>query len=161
MSKIFSKQKTLFEKIFSLLFSAGVQALFLYRISHIFACSRIFRKFRLHTLFYRLNQFFCNADISPTARLGNNIWLPHPGGIVIGGTSVIGDNVTIMQNVTLGTRRINSSKNRHPVIKNDVFIGANAVLLGNIKVGKGAVIGAGTIVLKDVPSNEKVFGVYK
>ncbi|KAF5474966.1 hypothetical protein F2P56_006818 [Juglans regia] len=90
------------------------------------------------------------VDIHPGARIGGGVLLDHATGIVIGETAIIGDNVTILHNVTLGgTGKL--SGDRHPKIGDGVFIGAGAKVLGNIVIGEGAKIGAGAVVLKDVP----------
>lgn len=90
------------------------------------------------------------VDIHPGARIGGGLLLDHATGIVIGETAIIGDNVTILHNVTLGgTGKL--SGDRHPKIRDGVFIGAGSKVLGNIVIGEGAKIGAGSVVLKDVP----------
>lgn len=160
MGWIFSRQRTLKAKIESVLFSAGIQALILYRLSNLLSKHRLARLFRLPTFIYRLNQFLCHVDIDPNATIGRNFLLPHPTGIVIGGTAVIGDSVTIMQNVTIGARTLEEDGKRHATIKDGVFIGPNAVLLGNITINKQARIGAGSIVLADVDENQTITGVY-
>ena len=84
--------------------------------------------------------------------------LDHATGIVIGETSVIGDNVSIMQSVTLGGTG-KETKDRHPKIAAGVLIGAGSKILGNINVGEGAKVGAGSVVLDDVPAHSMVTGV--
>ena len=161
MGLIFSRERTFSQKLSAILFSAGVQALILFRLSSISSRNRVLRKFRINLLFYRLNQFLCNTDIDPDAVIGRNLLLPHPSGIVIGGTAIIGENVTIMQNVTIGARNIGENHKRHATIKDGVFLGPNAALLGDITIGEYTEIGAGSIVLADVNRNQKVFGVHK
>ncbi|KAM7268565.1 hypothetical protein ACFE04_010731 [Oxalis oulophora] len=97
----------------------------------------------------RISEVFA-VDIHPGAKIGHGIVLDHATGIVIGETSVVGDNVTILHNVTLGgTRKV--SGDRHPKIGEGVLIGAGAKILGNVMIGAGANIGAGSVVLKEVP----------
>lgn len=97
----------------------------------------------------RMSEVFA-VDIHPGARIGKGILLDHATGVVIGETAVIGDNVTILHNVTFGgTGKV--SGDRHPKIGDGVFIGAGTKVLGNIRIGEGAKIGAGSVVLKDVP----------
>jgi serine O-acetyltransferase len=97
----------------------------------------------------RISEVFA-VDIHPGARIGRGILLDHATGVVIGETAVIGDNVTILHNVTFGgTGKV--SGDRHPKIGDGVFIGAGTKVLGNITIGEGAKIGAGSVVLKDVP----------
>ncbi|MDB5540588.1 MAG: Serine acetyltransferase [Devosia sp.] len=98
------------------------------------------------------------VDINPAARIGKGIMLDHATGFVVGETATIGDNVSILQGVTLGGTG-KSEEDRHPKIGNGVLIGAHAVVLGNIKVGDCARIGAGSVVVKDVPPRVTVVGV--
>jgi serine O-acetyltransferase len=98
------------------------------------------------------------VDINPAARIGKGILLDHATGFVVGETATIGDNVSILQGVTLGGTG-KSEEDRHPKIGNGVLIGAHAVVLGNIKVGECARIGAGSVVVKEVPPRVTVVGV--
>lgn len=98
------------------------------------------------------------VDINPAARIGKGILLDHATGFVVGETAVIGDNVSILQGVTLGGTG-KSEEDRHPKIGNGVLIGAHVVVLGNIKIGDCARIGAGSVVVKEVPPRVTVVGV--
>ncbi|RVU86096.1 serine O-acetyltransferase [Leucothrix sargassi] len=98
------------------------------------------------------------VDIHPASRIGKGVMFDHATGIVVGETAVIGDNVSIMQQVTLGGTG-NETGDRHPKIGADVLIGTGATILGNIKVGRGAKVGAGSVVLKDVAPHTTVVGV--
>lgn len=91
------------------------------------------------------------TDIHPAAQIGTGFWLDHGLGFVAGETAVIGNNVSIWHNVTLGSTFNNSGANRHPKVEDGAIIGAGALVLGNVTIGTGANIGAGAIVLKDVP----------
>lgn len=98
------------------------------------------------------------VDIHPAARIGRGIMLDHATGIVIGETAVVGDNVSILQDVTLGgTGKENGD--RHPKVGDGVMIGAGAKILGNIKIGTGAKIGAGSVVLSEVAPHTTVAGI--
>ncbi len=98
------------------------------------------------------------VDIHPAARIGRGIMLDHATGIVIGETAVVGDNVSILQDVTLGgTGKENGD--RHPKVGSGVMIGAGAKILGNIKIGEGAKIGAGSVVLSEVAPHTTVAGI--
>lgn len=99
------------------------------------------------------------CQISPSSSIVGEIDFPHAIGIVIGNGSKIGKNVTIYQNVTIGRKDKNISE--YPVIEDNVIIYCNSIILGNIKIGKGAIIGAGAIVLRDVQPGEVVHGVVK
>jgi len=105
----------------------------------------------------RSSQVF-QVDINPAARIGRGIMLDHATGFVVGETAAIGDNVSILQGVTLGGTG-KSEEDRHPKIGNGVLIGAGAIVLGNIRVGECARIGAGSVVVKEVPPRVTVAGV--
>ena len=96
-------------------------------------------------------------EIHPGAKIGKRVFIDHGVGVVIGETAVIGDDVTIYQGVTLGGTGGEKGK-RHPTVGNGVVIGADAIVLGNIKVGDNARIGAGAVVTKSVPANSTVVG---
>lgn len=98
------------------------------------------------------------TDINPAARIGRGIFLDHATGFVVGATSVIEDNVSILQNVTLGGTGKDIG-DRHPKIKSGVMIGAGAKILGNIEIGACSRIAAGSVVLHSVPANSTVAGV--
>ncbi|GJR02476.1 serine acetyltransferase 1, chloroplastic-like protein [Tanacetum coccineum] len=104
----------------------------------------------------RVSEVFA-LDIHPGAKIGSGIMLDHATGVVIGETAVIGNNVSILHNVTLGGTG-KSSGDRHPKIGDGVLIGAGTCVLGNIVIGDGAKIGAGSVVLKDVPARATVVG---
>ena len=104
----------------------------------------------------RISEVFA-VDIHPGAKIGRGILFDHATGIVIGETAIIGDNVTILHNVTLGgTGKV--SGDRHPKIGDGVLIGAGTKVLGNIRIGEGAKIGAGSVVLKEVPPKTTAVG---
>jgi serine O-acetyltransferase len=98
------------------------------------------------------------VDIHPAARLGHGIMLDHATGVVIGETAVVGNNVSILQSVTLGGTGKDEG-DRHPKIGDGVLISAGAKILGNIRVGDGAKVGAGSVVLENVPAHTTVAGV--
>ena len=97
-------------------------------------------------------------DLHPCARIGIGIMFDHATGIVIGETAVIGDNCSLFHNVTLGgTGKIGGD--RHPKLGDNVTVGAGTQILGNIKIGKGTKIGAGSVVLEELPENVTAVGV--
>ncbi len=98
------------------------------------------------------------ADVHPGATIGDRFFIDHATGVVIGETTIIGDDVMIYQGVTLGGVSTSKGK-RHPTIGNHVVIGANASVLGNITIGNNVRIGAGSVVVKDVPDDCTVVGV--
>ena len=105
----------------------------------------------------RSSQVF-QTDINPTSELGRGIFMDHATGIVIGATAVIGDDVSILQGVTLGGTG-KEEGDRHPKVKNGVLIGAGAIVLGNIEVGACSRVAAGALVVKPVPPKTTVAGV--
>ncbi|XP_020202396.1 serine acetyltransferase 1, chloroplastic [Cajanus cajan] len=104
----------------------------------------------------RVSEVFA-VDIHPGAKIGRGILLDHATGLVVGETAVIGNNVSILHNVTLGGTG-KACGDRHPKIGDGVLIGAGTCILGNIKIGDGAKIGAGSVVLKDVPPRTTAVG---
>jgi serine O-acetyltransferase len=138
-----------------LLYFKGYQAIQTHRFAHaLFLEGR--RDFALY-LQSRASQVF-QVDINPAVRMGRGIMVDHGTGLVIGETAVVGDNVSMLQGVTLGGTG-KSDEDRHPKIGNGVLIGAGAKVLGNIKVGDCSRIGAGSVVLKEVPPRTTVAGV--
>jgi serine O-acetyltransferase len=138
-----------------LLFFKGYQAIQTHRFAHALHLQGR-RDFALY-LQSRASQVF-QVDINPAVRIGKGIMLDHGTGLVIGETAVVGDNVSLLQNVTLGGTG-KAEEDRHPKIGNGVLIGAGAKILGNIKVGDCSRIGAGSVVLKEVPPRVTVAGV--
>ena len=97
-------------------------------------------------------------EIHPGAKIGKGFFIDHGNGVIIGETTVIGDNVTLYQGVTLGGTGKKQGK-RHPTIGNNVMISTGAKVLGSFKIGDNSKIGAGSVVLKEVPPNSTVVGV--
>lgn len=137
------------------LYFKGFHALQSYRIAH-WLWTHERRSLALF-LQNRISQVFA-VDIHPAARIGKGIMLDHATGIVIGETAVVEDNVSIMQSVTLGGTG-KESGDRHPKVRQGVLISAGATVLGNIEIGEGAKIGAGSVVLKPVMPHTTVAGV--
>jgi serine O-acetyltransferase len=138
-----------------LLYFKGYQAIQTHRFAH--AMHKAGRRDFALYLQSRASQVF-QVDINPAVPMGKGIMLDHGTGLVIGETATIGDNVSMLQNVTLGGTG-KSDQDRHPKIGNGVLIGAGAKVLGNIKVGDCSRIGAGSVVLKEVPPRVTVAGV--
>lgn len=105
-----------------------------------------------------LARFLTGIEIHPGARIGRRFFIDHGMGVVIGETSEIGDNVILYQGVTLGGTSHSKGK-RHPTIADDVVIGAGAKVLGPFTVGAGSMVGAGSVVIHEVPPNSTVVGV--
>ncbi len=137
------------------LYYKGFHALQTHRVAHwLWKTGRqalaLFFQNRMSTAF--------GVDIHPAARMGHGIMLDHATGLVIGETAVVGNNVSILQSVTLGGTGKDEG-DRHPKICDGVLISAGAKILGNIRVGEGAKVGAGSVVLEDVPPHTTVAGV--
>lgn len=110
-----------------------------------------------HFLQSRVSEMFA-VDIHPAVPVGRGVFIDHGTGIVVGETAVIGDDVSILQNVTLGGTG-KERGDRHPKVRDGVLLSAGAKVLGNIEIGRGAKVGAGSVVLKDVPPCATVAGV--
>ena len=106
----------------------------------------------------QLARLITGIEIHPGAQIGRRLFIDHGMGVVIGETTIVGDDVTLYQGVTLGGTGKEHGK-RHPTIGNNVVIGAGAKILGNIMIGENCRIGAGSVVLRDVPDNSTVVGV--
>ena len=133
----------------------GLWALFFYRISN----SLYKRGLRFIPRFISaVGQFLTTVDIHPAATIGCRVFIDHAVGVVIGETTIIGDDVVIYQQVTLGGVSTSHGK-RHPTIENNVIIGTGAKILGDITIGKGAKVGANSVVVKDVPPAATAIGI--
>jgi serine O-acetyltransferase len=138
----------------ALLYS-GLHAIMFYRIASILFKLKIPI---LPRVISQLARFLTGIEIHPGARIGRGLFIDHGMGVIIGETSIIGDNVTLYQGVTLGGTGKEKGK-RHPTIGSNVVIGAGAKVLGNISVGDNSYVGANAVVIKDVPPNSTVVGV--
>jgi len=136
-------------------YHTGLHAVSMYRESHKLWLEGKFKEAR--KINYEAHKL-TGCDIHPGAAIGKRFFIDHATGVVIGETAVIGDDVTIYQGVTLGGVSFEKGK-RHPTIGDRVVAGANATILGNINIGNDVRIGAGSVVLKDVPNNSTVVGV--
>ena len=139
----------------ALLFFKGFHALQAYRIAH-----RLWndgRELAALLVQSRMAQVY-GVDIHPAARIGRGIMIDHATGVVVGETAVIEDDVSILHEVTLGGTG-KETGDRHPKVRAGVLIGAGAKLLGNVEIGPGAKVGAGSVVLADVPAHRTVAGV--
>ncbi len=112
----------------------------------------------LPRLLSNIVRFATGIEIHPAAEIGKRFFIDHGMGVLIGATAVIGDDVTLYKGVTLGGTSLGHGK-RHPTIGNDVVIGTNASVLGAITIGDGSRIGAGSVVVRDVPPKSTVVGI--
>jgi serine O-acetyltransferase len=133
----------------------GLHAIALHRLAH-----WLHRRQRrvLARVVSNLNRFATGIEIHPGARIGRGVFIDHGMGVVIGETAVVGDNVTLYQGVTLGGTGKERGK-RHPTVEPGVVVGVGAAILGAVTVGVGAKIGAGAVVLRDVPPHTTAVGV--
>ena len=152
---VFREDPAARSKLEVLLCYPGLHALWSHRIAHWLYKRKFFFTARIISHF---NRFCTQIEIHPGAAIGRHFFIDHGSGVVIGETAEIGDNVLIYQGVVLGGTSLEKRK-RHPTIGNEVVIGAGAVLLGPIRVGDGAKIGAGSVVIHDVPPQKTVVGV--
>jgi len=133
----------------------GVHALAFHRVAH--AIWRrgwpVSARFLSH-----IARFLTGIEIHPAARLGPGLFIDHGMGVVIGETAEVGENVTLLQGVTLGGTSLKREK-RHPTLGNNVVVGAGAKIIGGFKIGDGSRIGAGSVVVREVPTNSVVVGV--
>jgi serine O-acetyltransferase len=136
------------------LYFKGFQALQIHRIGH-WLWTHDRQPLGLVPASQMSRQF--GIDIHPAARFGHGIMLDHATGLVVGETAVVGNRVSILQSVTLGGTG-KEDGDRHPKIGDGVLISAGAKILGNIHVGEGAKVGAGSVVLQDVPAHTTVAG---
>jgi serine O-acetyltransferase len=138
-----------------LLCYSGLHAIWMHRINH-WLWNR-----NLHLLARWLShvaRFLTGIEIHPGAQIGRRFFVDHGMGVVIGETAIVGDDVTLYQGVTLGGTGKEKDK-RHPTVANSVVIGGGAKILGNIAIGENCRIGAGSVVLHDIPENSTVVGV--
>ena len=133
----------------------GLQALISHRIAHKLAYWGV--PFLPRFISY-LTRIITGIEIHPKAQIGNRFFIDHGEGVVIGETTIIGDDVLIYQQVTLGGTG-NEHGKRHPTIGNGVIIGAGAKILGNITIGDNTRVGAGSVVVENVPEHCTVVGV--
>ena len=133
----------------------GVHALAFHRVAH-----AIWRRgFTVPARFLsHVARFFTGIEIHPAAKLGPGLFIDHGMGVVIGETAEVGENVTLLQGVTLGGTSLKREK-RHPTLGNNVVVGAGAKIIGGFKIGDGSRIGAGSVVVREVPTNSVVVGV--
>ena len=155
VASVFERDPAAKSTVEVLLCYSGLHAMWFYRMDH------WLWKHGMRLLARVLSQFarFLTAiEIHPAAQIGRRLFIDHGMGVVIGETSIVGDDVTLYQGVTLGGTGKDTGK-RHPTIGSGVVIGSGARVLGNIRVGDNSRVGAGSVVLRDVPDNSTIVGV--
>ncbi|HWR38765.1 MAG TPA: serine O-acetyltransferase [Patescibacteria group bacterium] len=133
----------------------GLHAIWLHRIAH-----RLYKAgwVLLPRLICYFSRILTGVDIHPGATIGEGLFIDHATGVVIGETAIVGNNVTLYQGVTLGGTGKEKGK-RHPTVGNNVVVASGAKVLGSFKVGDNSKIGAGSVVLQEVPPNSTVVGI--
>lgn len=133
----------------------GLHALIWHRVAH-----RLF-KYKvplIPRIISNISRFFSGIEIHPGAQIGKKFFIDHGMGVVIGETTIIGDNIIVYQGVTLGGTGKETGK-RHPTLKNNIVVGSGAKVLGNITIGNDVRIGAGSVVITNVPDDSTVVGI--
>jgi len=133
----------------------GVHAIWMHRVAH-----KLWQGNRktLARVLSHFARFLTGIEIHPGAKIGRGVFIDHGMGVVIGETATVGDNCLLYQGVVLGGTSLEKKK-RHPDLEEGVVVGAGAIVLGPIRIGKGTRIGAGSVVIKDVPPYSTVVGV--
>ena len=134
---------------------AGLHAVWSHRVAHALFKRKLFFLARLVS---QVSRFFTGIEIHPGAKIGRRFFIDHGMGIVIGETCEIGNDVTIFQGVTLGGTGKERGK-RHPTLHDNVLVATGAKVLGSITIGENSKVGAGSVVLKNVPANSTVVGI--
>lgn len=152
---VFENDPAARSKLEVILTYSGLHAIWTHRIAHWFYRKRLFFIARAIS---QVNRFFTGIEIHPGAKIGRRFFIDHGMGVVIGETCEIGDNVMVYQGVTLGGTGKEKGK-RHPTLKDNVLVATGAKVLGSITIGENSKVGAGSVVLKDVPPNATVVGI--
>jgi serine O-acetyltransferase len=139
----------------AMLASPGLHAIALHRVANSLWRRGLFLPARLIS---HVNRAITGIEIHPGARIGKGVFIDHGMGVVIGETATVGNNVTMYQGVTLGGTGKERGK-RHPTVEDNAVIGVGAAILGAVTIGEGARIGAGSVVLKDVPPHATAVGM--
>lgn len=134
---------------------SGIHAIWSHRVAHALFKRKLFFLARAIS---QISRFFTGIEIHPGAKIGRRFFIDHGMGVVIGATCEIGDGVTIFQGVTLGGTGKECGK-RHPTLHDNVLVATGAKVLGAITIGENSKVGAGSVVLKDVPENSTVVGI--
>ena len=162
LESIINRDPAARSKLSIILTYPGVKAIFFHRIANFFSIAKFDLIARMISQFSR---FLTGIEIHPKAKIGENLFIDHGMGVVIGETSEIGNNVTIYHMVTLGgvspSIESNQQRNvkRHPTLMDNVVVGSGAQILGPVVVGKNAKVGANAVVTKDVPENAVMVGI--
>jgi serine O-acetyltransferase len=155
IATVFERDPAARSRIEILLCYPGLHAVWAHRLSHWLWHRRFYFWARFIS---QVARFLTGIEIHPGAQIGRRFFIDHGMGVVIGETSIVGDDVTMYQGTTLGGTGKEKGK-RHPTIGNNVTIGAGAKVLGNVLIGDNCKIGAGSVILRDTPRNSTVVGI--
>ena len=155
IASVFDRDPAAKSRLEVLLCYSGLHVLWFYRLNHWLWLHNIQLPARWLS---QVARWLTGIEIHPGAQIGRRLFIDHGMGVVIGETAIVGDDVTLYQGVTLGGTGKEHAK-RHPTLGNGVVVGGGAKILGNIRVGDNSRIGAGSVVLRDVPDNSTVVGV--
>lgn len=152
---VFEKDPAARSSLEVILTYSGLHAVWAHRLAHkLFKLNWLF----LARLISQISRFFTGIEIHPGAQIGRRFFIDHGMGVVIGETCIIGNDVTLYQGVTLGGTGKEKGK-RHPTLEDHVLVATGAKVLGNITIGKNSKVGAGSVVLQNVPPNATVVGI--
>ena len=155
IASVFERDPAAKSSIEVLLCYPGLHALWAHRVNHWLWTHRL----RLLARFLsQVSRLLTGIEIHPGAEIGRRFFIDHGMGVVIGETTIIGDDVTLYQGVTLGGTGKEKGE-RHPTLRNNVVVGGGAKILGNVTIGENCRVGAGSVVLNDVPDNSTIVGV--
>ncbi len=133
----------------------GAHAIFSYRIAHfLWNCKLHF----LSRIVSQVSRFHTGIEIHPGATIGKRLFIDHGMGVVIGETTIIGDDVAIFHQVTLGGTGKHTGK-RHPTLENNVMVSAGAKIIGNVTIGENSKVGSNAVILGDMPKNSTAVGI--
>lgn len=155
IQNIFAKDPAAKNTLEVVLCYPGLHVVWFYRVAHWFYRKKIYTIARIIS---HIGRFITGIEIHPGAKIGRRFFIDHGMGVVIGETTEIGDDVLMYQGVVLGGTSLEKKK-RHPTLENNVVLGSGAIVLGAINIGDNARIGAGSVVVTDVPPNATVVGV--
>ncbi len=134
----------------------GVHAIWMHRAAHFLYNKKLFVLARFIS---HISRFLTGIEIHPGAKIGKRVFIDHGMGVVIGETAEVGDDSLLYKGVVLGGTTLEKGRQRHPSVGRNVVIGSNACVLGPIKIGDGAKIGSGSVVVKEVPEGATVVGI--
>jgi serine O-acetyltransferase len=152
---IFAKDPAVKNTLEAILCYPGLHALWMHRVAHFFYNKKNFLTARIIS---NISRWLTGIEIHPGATIGKRVFIDHGMGIVIGETTIIGNDCLLYKGVVLGGTSLAKTK-RHPTLGNNVVVGSNAAILGNINIGANSRIGSNSVVIKNVPENSTVVGI--